>query len=66
MNHSSEYWYIGSMLARSVVQKKSICVLTATGMYLLLVASMSFSVCSAICTLAWGRDGERLGGCEVR
>ena len=52
MNHSREYWYMGSMLARSVVQKKRICVRTATGMYRLRVASMSFSVCSADATLA--------------
>jgi len=32
-NHSSEYWYMGSMLERSDTQKKRICVLTATGMY---------------------------------
>ena len=47
MNHSREYWYIGSILAKSVTQKKRICVLTATGIYLLLVMSISCSVCSA-------------------
>ena len=50
MNHSSEYWYMGSMLERSETQKNKICVLTATGMYWLRVTSMSLSVCSAICT----------------
>ena len=50
MNHSSEYWYIGSMLDRSDTQKNRIWVLTATGMYWLRVTSMSRSVCSAICT----------------
>ena len=52
MNHSSEYWYIGSMLARSATQKNRICVFTATGTYKLLVSSMSFSVSSAMVTLA--------------
>ena len=52
MNHSSEYWYMGSMLARSATQKNRICVLMATGMYRLRVSSMSFSVCSAMITLA--------------
>ncbi|RNA15348.1 hypothetical protein BpHYR1_010791 [Brachionus plicatilis] len=46
VNHSSEYWYIGSMLAKSLTQKNNICVLMATGTYSLRVASMSFSVCS--------------------
>ena len=52
MNHSREYWYMGSMLARSATQKKRIWVLTATGMYRLRVTSISLSVCSAITTLA--------------
>lgn len=53
MNQSSEYWYIGSIIARSYVQKNRICVRTATGMYWLRVTSMSFSVCSATITFAW-------------
>lgn len=52
-NHSREYWYMGSTLARSDTQKKRIWVRTATGMYSIRVRSMSFSVCSAILTLAW-------------
>lgn len=52
-NHSREYWYMGSTLARSDTQKKRIWVRTATGMYSMRVRSMSFSVCSAILTLAW-------------
>ena len=63
MNHSREYWYMGSMLERSVVQKNRSCVRTATGMYLLRVVSISCSVCSASNTLAWmgggwGEDGR--------
>ena len=53
-NHSREYWYMGSTLARSDTQKKRIWVRTATGTYSMRVRSMSFSVCSAILTLAWG------------
>lgn len=56
-NHSREYWYMGSMLARSDTQKKRIWVRMATGMYSMRVMSMSFSVCSAILTLAWGCSG---------
>lgn len=52
MNHSNEYWYMGSMLERSVVQKKRSCVRLATGMYLLRVWSISSSVFSASATLA--------------
>ena len=51
--HSSEYWYMGSMLERSVVQKKSSWVRVATGMYLLRVMSISCSVFSASATLAY-------------
>jgi len=58
MNHSSEYWYIGSMLDRSETQKKSIWVLTATGMYWLRVTSISLSVCSAICTFDCHTDNS--------
>lgn len=56
-NHSREYWYMGSTLARSDTQKKRIWVRTATGMYSMRVRSMSFSVCSAILTLAWVEEG---------
>ena len=31
-NHCSEYWYIGSMLAKSKIQKKSNDALKATGL----------------------------------
>jgi len=62
MNHSREYWYMGSMLERSVVQKKRSCVRTATGMYSLRVASISRSVCSASTTLACREEGEMNGG----
>ena len=66
MNHSREYWYMGSMLARSVVQKNRSCVRVATGMYLLRVSSISSSVCSASATFAWEREkrgcGRVIGG----
>lgn len=52
MNHSNEYWYIGSIFAMSATQKNRIWVFTATGMYWLLVMSISFSVCSATNTFA--------------
>ena len=52
MNHSKEYWYMGSMLERSVVQKKRSCVRLATGIYLLRVWSISNSVFSASATFA--------------
>ena len=48
-------------MARSDTQKKRIWVRTATGMYSMRVRSMSFSVCSAILTLAWecgGGEGQ--------
>ena len=61
MNHSREYWYMGSMLERSVVQKKRSCVRTATGMYSLRVTSISRSVCSASTTLTCGREGKTDG-----
>ena len=57
--HSSEYWYMGSMLERSVVQKNSSWVRVATGMYLLRVSSISLSVCSWSATLACGGGGRR-------
>ncbi len=56
MYHSSEYWYMGSMLERSVVQKKRSCVRVATGMYLLRVWSISTSVFSASITLAYKQN----------
>lgn len=62
-NHSREYWYMGSTLARSDTQKKRIWVRTATGMYSMRVRSMSFSVFSAILTLDYG---VKKGGTEVR
>ncbi|KAG7256268.1 hypothetical protein CRUP_029318, partial [Coryphaenoides rupestris] len=46
-NHSRQYWYMGSTLARSETQKKRIWVRTATGTYSCRVASMSRSVSSA-------------------
>ncbi|KAG7263605.1 hypothetical protein CRUP_020855, partial [Coryphaenoides rupestris] len=52
-NHSRQYWYMGSTLARSETQKKRIWVRTATGTYSCRVASMSRSVSSATVTLAW-------------
>ena len=58
MNHSREYWYMGSMLARLVTQKKRICVFTATGMYLLRVVSISCSVCSAAAILVCRYNSE--------
>ena len=61
MNHSREYWYMGSMLERSVVQKKRSCVRTTTGMYSLWVTSISRSVCSASTTLACGEEGGKKG-----
>ena len=60
MNHSREYWYMGSMLARLVTQKKRICVFTATGMYLLRVVSISRSVCSAAAILVCRDNSELL------
>ena len=41
---------MGSILAKSETQKKSICDLTATGMYSARVVSISFSVTSAAAT----------------
>ena len=64
-NHSREYWYMGSTLARSDTQKKRIWVRTATGMYSMRVRSMSFSVCSAILTLAWGCSKGAAGQAQV-
>ena len=60
MNHSSEYWYIGSILERSETQKNRIWVLTATGMNWLRVTSMSLSVCSAIRTFDWNRHNTNV------
>lgn len=53
MKDDREYWYMGSTLARSLMQKKSSEDRTATGRYCSLVASMSLSVCSASATLPW-------------
>lgn len=52
INHVREYWYIGSMFARSEMQKKRMDECTATGRYPFLVSSISFSVVAAICCLA--------------
>ena len=52
MNHISEYWYIGSMLARSVMEKKRMEAWAATGWYPLRVSSISLSVEAAISCLA--------------
>lgn len=41
INQVSEYWYIGSIRAKSVVQKYNIDPRTATTRYKCLVASMS-------------------------
>lgn len=58
VNHSNEYWYIGSIFDRSDTQKNSIWVFTATGKYKLLIVSISFSVCSAIATFAWKKSNS--------
>lgn len=48
MNQVSEYWYIGSMLARSEIQKNRMEECVATGLYPFRVSSISFSVAVAI------------------
>ena len=48
MNQVSEYWYIGSILARSEMQKNKMDEWVATGLYPLRVSSISFSVAVAI------------------
>ena len=45
--HTSEYWYIGSITARSTTQKNSDDARNATGRYSSREASISFSVFSA-------------------
>lgn len=70
MNHTSEYWYIGSIFAKSAekkpysnllsgkpreiipIEKKSIVLCTAMGVYSSLVLSISTSVTSAIACFA--------------
>mmetsp|Transcript_83743 Transcript_83743/g.245559 ORF Transcript_83743/g.245559 Transcript_83743/m.245559 type:complete len:205 (-) Transcript_83743:319-933(-) len=47
MKKGSEYWYIGSMFARSAMQKKRIAVLKATGTYCRRASSIFCSVDSA-------------------
>ena len=47
MNHGSEYWYIGSMLPRSAMEKNSTEECCAIGLYPILVSSIFFSVTSA-------------------
>ena len=58
INHGSEYWYIGSMLARSAMEKNRTEECCAIGLYPILVSSIFFSVTSAtsysINTLPWG------------
>lgn len=53
INHSNEYWYIGSIIAKSATQKNNICVFLDTGIYKDLVSSISASVVSAIATLIY-------------
>ena len=45
MNQSSEYWYIGSMLASEAMQKKSSDVRYDTGLYPSRASSILISVC---------------------
>ena len=42
-NHYKEYWYMGSMTAKSTIVKNKICALKATSLYFSLVSSISFS-----------------------
>lgn len=48
INHGSEYWYIGSMLAKSAMEKNRTDECCAIGLYPSLVSSIFFSVTSAI------------------
>jgi len=48
-----EYWYMGSMLARSVMEKNSTDEWMAMGLYPRRAVSIFFSVCSA---MACGKD----------
>ena len=52
MNQTREYWYIGSMLAKSEIQKNRIEACVATGRYPFLVWSISNSVAAATSCLA--------------
>ena len=52
MNQVNEYWYMGSMLARSLTQKNITVEWTATGLYPILVSSITFSVSLATCCFA--------------
>ena len=47
MNQVREYWYMGSMLARSEMEKKRMEECTAIGLYPILVSSIFLSVSSA-------------------
>lgn len=48
-NQANEYWYMGSMLGRSVMEKKSTDPWAATGWYPALDCSILRSVSSATC-----------------
>ena len=63
-----EYWYMGSMLARSAMQKNRMEEWTAIGVYPMRVSSIFFSVSSAIAWVrARGEGGSVRGvGCGVR
>ena len=52
MNHANEYWYIGSTIARSEMQKNRTEARVATGLYFSRVWSMSRSVTSASATFS--------------
>ena len=52
MNQVSEYWYIGSMLAKSAIEKNSTAECTAIGVYPIRVLSIFCSVSSA---MAWAQ-----------
>ena len=51
--HWREYWYIGSMLARSIIEKNKIDALKATGLNFSQVQSISHSVYSLSISLCW-------------
>ena len=67
MYHVREYWYIGSMLARSAMQKNRMDEWTAMGVYPIRVSSIFFSVSSAMaCVRVRGEGrGERDEGLGV-
>ena len=55
-NHCSEYWYMGSILAKSKMQKNSKDALNATGLYPYLVSSICCSVIldySTLLLISW-------------